>query len=473
MIRRYIAAFRLALMAADAAAAVALFIGLSIIRFGPDQWRPVWAAAGLDAIMAAVVYGVTWTIVLWISGLYRLRARWSMRREVIDVLIAVLLLAVTVFIALFAFKLPNVSRLFLILLFPSQALMTIVSRAAIRWVFARLRERGFNTRYLLVVGANAAADRFVRRVLQHPELGVAVIGHLAGPSDTQVDLGDGDARPTLGAIEEIETVLHDRVVDEVAICLKPEDWDMVEPITRLCEDEGRVVRIPLEVPGFTLPGGRLEDLDGVQVLSLAYGPDRAIAVIVKRLFDVVVALVSLILLSPVLLGVALTVLLRDGRPILFRQVRLGLQGRPFRMVKFRTMVPDAEARLAEVAARNEIRGHAFKVTDDPRLTPTGQFLRRTSLDELPQLWNVLRGEMSIVGPRPPLPGEVAEYDIWHRRRLSMQPGMTGLWQVAGRRDEDFDRWVRLDLDYIDRWSLWLDLKIMLRTIPAVISQQGR
>jgi len=142
-------------------------------------------------------------------------------------------------------------------------------------------------------------------------------------------------------------------------------------------------------------------------------------------------------------------------------------------LKFRTMVLDAEDQLADLAPHNEIRGPAFKVTDDPRVTPLGSWLRRSSLDELPQLWNVLRGEMSLVGPRPPLPSEVEGYDVWHRRRLSMKPGMTGLWQVRARREADFDRWVETDLEYIDGWSFWLDLKIIARTIPAVIGREGR
>jgi lipopolysaccharide/colanic/teichoic acid biosynthesis glycosyltransferase len=145
----------------------------------------------------------------------------------------------------------------------------------------------------------------------------------------------------------------------------------------------------------------------------------------------------------------------------------------FRVAKFRTMVPDAEDQLAGLEALNEIRGHAFKVTDDPRLSRSGSLLRRTSLDELPQLWNVLLGQMSLVGPRPPLPSEVAGYDVWHRRRLSMKPGITGLWQVEARREADFDRWVAMDLAYIDRWSLWLDVKIIVRTIPAVLAGEGR
>jgi lipopolysaccharide/colanic/teichoic acid biosynthesis glycosyltransferase len=209
------------------------------------------------------------------------------------------------------------------------------------------------------------------------------------------------------------------------------------------------------------------------VLSLVYGPDRAVALVVKRLVDIVISAVGLIVLSPVLALLAIWIRLRDGSPLLFRQTRMGVHGRPFKVVKFRTMIPDAEERLTELESLNEIRGQAFKVTDDPRVTKTGRMLRALSLDELPQLWNVLRGEMSLVGPRPPLPQEVADYDVWHRRRLSMKPGITGLWQVAARREPEFDRWVRLDLEYIDRWSLWLDLKIIARTIPAVFAQQGR
>lgn len=196
---------------------------------------------------------------------------------------------------------------------------------------------------------------------------------------------------------------------------------------------------------------------------------RIVALVLKRAIDVVGAAVGLVILSPLLLLVGGLVLVSEGTPILFRQERVGLHGRTFRMLKFRTMLPGAEARLAELEALNEVQGQAFKLSYDPRIAGVGRFLRRTSLDELPQLLNVLTGSMSLVGPRPALPLEVAAYDLWHRRRLSMKPGITGLWQVSARRETDFDRWVSLDLDYIDRWSLWLDFKIMLRTIPALLS----
>ncbi len=275
MIRRHIAALHVALMIADATMAVALFIGLSIVRFGLDAWEATWATAGVEGLLAAVIYGAAVVVVLWIQGLYRLRVRWSPRREALDVLSAVVLLAVVVFTALFLFKLPDVSRLFLLLLFPAQAALTIATRWAIRLVFLRLRARGFNTRYVLVVGANQAGASFADAIARHTELGLLPIGHLAGPGDRAAGSDRGLRRPVLGDLDEIEAVLHGRIVDEVAICLGEDDRELVEPIARLCEDEGRIVRIPLTGPGLVLPGGRVEDFDGisVHVTGPRSGPD--------------------------------------------------------------------------------------------------------------------------------------------------------------------------------------------------------
>jgi exopolysaccharide biosynthesis polyprenyl glycosylphosphotransferase len=466
MIRRHATAFHLLLMAADALTAFGLFIGISILRFGPD-WIATWRSAGIDAWAAAAAYAAAWLTLLWILGLYRLRARWTARVEVQDVGRAAVLLGLMTFSALFAFKLPDVSRLFLLTLFIAQVVLTVASRGVIRGLLRALRDRGHNLRYMLVVGTDRAARRFADRVERHRELGIRVIGHLAIHGSTKV----AGKRPVLGSVDDIETVLHDRVVDEVAVCLPADDLHWVEPIARLCEEVGKIVRIPLDDVPVSLPGGRVEDFDGGKVLSLVYGPDRAVGLVAKRLIDLALGVVASLLLLPVFAIIALAVVLVDGRPIIFRQTRVGLHGRPFQVVKFRTMVPDAEARLTELEEQNEIKGHAFKITDDPRLTRVGRILRATSLDELPQVWNVLLGEMSLVGPRPPLPREVAGYDLWHRRRLSMKPGITGLWQVAARRDDDFDRWVALDLAYIDRWSIWLDLKIIAKTLPAML--QGR
>lgn len=466
MIRQHATTFRLALMAGDALGAFVLFCLLSIARFGPD-WQERWAAITPGAMFAAGLFAALWVTALWLANLYRMRARWSIQSEIADVVRSAIVLAVIVFGLLYAFKLPDVSRLFLVQLFAAEVLITVVGRTVLRFAFRLLRLHGGSARHLLIVGDGPVARRFAERIRRHRELGLRIVGFIGtrvGPGRPVESFGD-----RLGLVDDIPAILHGRVVDEVAICLEPEHVALIEPITRLCEDEGRIVRIPLDGAAPLLTGGREEEFDGISVLSLVYGPDHAVALVMKRLLDIVGAAAGLVVLSPVLLAIALWIRRVDGGPVLFRQERVGLNLRPFPVVKFRTMAVDAEERLAELLERNVLVGHAFKLDDDPRLTRTGRFLRRTSLDELPQLWNVLVGQMSLVGPRPPLPREVAGYDIWHRRRLSMKPGITGLWQVEARHEPEFDRWVSLDLSYIDRWSLWLDLKIILKTVPAMLA----
>ncbi len=470
MIRRHITALRLTLMAVDVATAVIVFIATAAVRASGADWRQIFPRVGVDPLVLPVIYAGAWITLLLLLGLYRLRARWSLRVEFLDIARAGLILAVGTFSLLVVLKLPSVSRLFLLTLFPAQVVATMALRLAMRAVFRIARSRGMNVRYILIVGTGDSAEAFSRRIEVHRELGLRVLGHVEWQAGREGRV-PVVRRPILGRVEDLEPILHENVVDEVAICLPPDAWALVEPITRLCEEEGKIVRIPLIEWNMTLPGAREEEFDGIPILSLVYGPDRVLGLIGKRIIDATAAALALVILSPALAVVALWIFREDGRPILFRQPRVGLNGRIFNVVKFRTMVRDAEARLDELLDKNEIQGHAFKLSADPRMTPTGRWLRRTSLDELPQLWNVLKGEMSIVGPRPPLPREVAGYDLWHRRRLSMKPGITGLWQVSARQEEEFDRWVEMDLEYIDRWSLLLDLKIMLRTIPAML--QGR
>ncbi len=194
--------------------------------------------------------------------------------------------------------------------------------------------------------------------------------------------------------------------------------------------------------------------------------------IIKRVVDIFVPLLLLGIAWPVVVGIAFLIKLTQGGAVLYSQTRCGLNGRRFTLYKFRTMIEGAEKKQAELRHLNEMDGPVFKLRRDPRVTPFGRFLRRFSLDELPQLWNVLRGDMSLVGPRPPIPEEVARYQRWHRRRLSMKPGLTCLWQISGRNQIDFERWMRLDLEYIDTWTPWLDMKILLKTVPAVITGRG-
>ena len=478
MIRRYAAVMRWSLAAADIVLALLVVVGATNFRFGQGSGWPLYQSPGVsdqdlalpDPKLAVAVFIGMWIAVLWMHGMYRSRARWTRRSDVATVLRATVVQLVATLSLLWIFKLPDVSRLLLAVVFPSLAFAAIGIRIVVRQILVLARDHGRNVRYMLVLGAGPRAKAFADLVERHAELGLVVIGHLkADPSDTGVVLD----RPLLGMIDDLEQVLHGQIVDEVAVCLPFSMEDLIEQVSQLCEQEGKVVRMPVAPMERLLTNGRLESIDGVGVYSLANGPDRAIGLALKRTMDVVGASVAMIILSPVLALLAIAIRLDSEGPVLFRQERVGLHGRSFNVLKFRSMCNDAEDQLPDLRDQNEINGHAFKLADDPRVTRMGRFLRRSSLDELPQLVNVLRGQMSLVGPRPPLPTEVANYDTWHRRRLSMKPGMTGLWQVGGRHSPEFDHWVAQDLEYIDSWSLWLDFKIMARTVPAVLGGTGR
>ncbi len=450
-------------MLVDGGLAAVLLGVVSYARFGGD-WYTHWLPFLRQPLGFVLLYAAGWVAILWLHGLYRPRARWTVWGEGLALVRATAVMALFTLAVLFALRLPDISRSYLLILFPAQWGVALGTRIALRLAFMQLRARGFNLRYVLVIGAGPRGQSFAAKLEDHKELGLRVRGFL---DDLPSDLPNG--WEYLGTLDRIEHFLHEEVIDEVAICLPFAQWEQMNAVAHLCEEEGKIVRIPVDVLDRAFAYGRVEELDGTPVYSMITGPDRIAAFIVKRLFDVVVAGLALIVLSPIFLVIALWVSAKEGPPILFRQTRVGLHGRKFDVLKFRTMALDAEERYEALVGDSDPR--AFKLTDDPRITGTGGFLRRTSLDELPQLWNVLKGEMSLVGPRPAPPREVEAYDLWHRRRLSMKPGITGLWQVTARRSEVFDDRASLDLNYIDRWSLWLDMKILARTIPAAF--EGR
>jgi len=455
-------------MAADVlgVSAAALFLSLFFLDGNAAM---AWRNALPQPALALTVYDVVWVVVLAAHGLYRPRARFAVSTEIIAVVWATIVMAFITFAALYVLHLPDVSRALLGTLLAAQMVIAIGLRAGLRIGFGVVRlRRGRNLRHVLVVGSGRAAREFAGQLEDHRELGLRVIGFLGE------DRAELEPRwELLGGYDELPEILHSRVVDEVAICVPIDRLPYIDEMISLCETEGRIVRIPLIAPASAIAQRFFEELDGTVVLSLVAGPGTTTPLLVKRLLDVTLGSLALVLLAPLYAGIAAAIAVMEGTPVLYRQERVGLNGRRFRVVKFRTMVRDADARLAELLARNEIQGKAFKLTDDPRVTRVGRFLRRSSLDELPQVWNVLRGDMSLVGPRPPLPREVEDYDAWHRRRLSMKPGITGLWQITGRREPEFDRWVEMDLEYIDHWSPWLDVKIILRTVPALLRWQGR
>jgi len=276
------------------------------------------------------------------------------------------------------------------------------------------------------------------------------------------------------SVDELTRMLHEHSVNGVIINARHNYFEKVESAIRTCELEGVEVWLVADFFRTQISHTSFDEFHGRPVLVFRTTPDASWQGVLKQVIDFIVALVAIILLAVPFVIVGLAIKLTSPGPILFRQRRCGLNGQPFTILKFRTMETNAEQRKHELAAMNEMSGPVFKMTNDPRITPVGRFLRKFSIDEWPQFYNVLRGEMSLVGPRPLPVDEVKRFDDFaHRRRLSVKPGLTCLWQVSGRNNvTDFDDWVRLDLEYIDNWSLWLDLKIMWRTIPIVLIGAG-
>ena len=339
------------------------------------------------------------------------------------------------------------------------------------FAFSRfIREKGYNIRYVIIVGTGRRACKVARLIKRHKEWGFQIIGlidkdpALLGTKKMGVEV--------IGILDDVPNILRERVVDQV-IFVVPRLWlGDIEPVILKCELRGVETYIALDLFNLQITHGRIDNMAGLPLLNFNPAFMRQEDLFIKRAIDIFASLLLLVLLSPVFLFVAIMIKTTSEGPIIFKQIRCGLNGRKFRMLKFRSMVMDAETMMGELKKLSETDGPVFKMEKDPRLTPIGSFLRKASIDELPQLINVLMGEMSLVGPRPPLPQEVEQYDDWQRRKLSLRPGITCLWQVSGRSTISFRKWMELDLVYIDNWSLGLDFKILLRTIPAVLLQKG-
>jgi len=336
--------------------------------------------------------------------------------------------------------------------------------------FSRMRMK-VNHQNILIVGSGPRAQKFIASINEHDEWGLNIVGIIDGDPKKVGETVKG--HPVLGTFEDAPSIIHAHVVDEI-VFLVPRTWlSRIEKLISFCETEGLRINLAVDHYDFKIAHSRTVVFNGLPLVNCSSDPDLSFSLLFKRLIDICVSAVSLIVLAPLFLAVTLAIKATSKGPVLFQQKRCSRNRRVFNFYKFRTMVPDAESRLEQLQKSNELKGPAFKMTNDPRVTPLGRFLRQTSLDELPQLWNVLKGDMSIVGPRPPIPSEVDKYNNWHRRRLSMRPGLTCLWQVGGRNNiTDFDEWMKLDLEYIDRWSMWLDLTIMCKTVPAVLFRTG-
>lgn len=351
------------------------------------------------------------------------------------------------------------------------ALMTFVllgaGRLLIRSGYRRWAGAAADRRFVYIAGTAGTALRLARLVEQSGRYGLELGGFLAG-SPGRIQLSR--AYP-VHAFSELPRLLETRVVDDLVFAVDSHQLSELEDLLLLCEEEGVRTRFHLGFLPHLHSRVDLEWLAGEPLLTFSGAPHDDFRLLMKRAVDIVLAGTALAVLWPVMIVIAILIRMSSPGPAIFRQVRCGLNGRRFVLYKFRTMVADAEARKAELSHLN-VKKTAFKIPNDPRVTPLGRWLRKLSVDELPQLWNVLKGEMSLVGPRPPVPEEVERYERWQRRRLRMRPGLTCLWTLAGRDELDFDEWMRLDLEYIDRWSLLLDAKIILKTIPHVLFGRG-
>ncbi|MBF5042762.1 MULTISPECIES: sugar transferase [Myxococcaceae] len=320
---------------------------------------------------------------------------------------------------------------------------------------------------VIVVGSGAQAEAICRMLRTRSEHGAELVGLVTEEHDTPVPPGVR----RLGILADSEAIFRREIVDEVIFAVPRTALFEVQSAFQAAEDLGLDTRLCLTFLPNRFARVGFSELDGVPSLSFTSAPGKPLELVLKRAFDIIVSLTALVLLAPVFGAIAVAIKLTSKGPVFFSQSRTGLNGREFRLWKFRSMVVDAEARLKELASQNEMSGPVFKIDRDPRITGIGHFIRRTSLDELPQFWNVLIGDMSVVGPRPLF--DVKQYDErWQCRRLSVKPGITCTWQISGRNQIDFATWMKLDLAYIDQWSLGLDLKIFLKTIPAVLLGKG-
>ena len=367
----------------------------------------------------------------------------------------------------------HISRLWVLFFAIFSCLFLLTEKIGLRVTSRYVRLKGFNYRTVLIVGSGPAALTIADSLHSHRFWGYRILGfvsnHQDAPEIPETHIGP---YPVLGEIEDIRRIVESNVVDDVIFAVHRRDLDRLEDLFLSLQEQGIRTRFAMDLFPHTRARVQLEEMDGIPLLSFATTPTSQLQLMAKRAVDVTLASLLLFLGMPVVLMISLLIKITSGGSVLFRQTRCGLNGRSFTLYKFRTMVEDAEERRRELLHLNEMNGPVFKLRSDPRVTAFGRFLRRFSLDELPQLWNVLRGDMSLVGPRPPIPEEVAKYQRWQRRRLAMKPGLTCLWQVSGRNNLDFDRWMQLDLEYIDSWTPMLDFKILLRTIPAVLSGKG-
>jgi len=451
MLKQHSDMFKKLLILADVCLAAGAFI---MAYYLSNEMRTLYPLNDYVRLMPYFI-GV-WVGLLYFLGMYT-SFRMKPISDVISMVFETAFFGFVVFSSIvYVVKLHDVSRAFVFMVIFAASALFIAEKVIIIITFRYMRGKGYNTRNLLIVGTGRRAQDFVKKVKDHGEWGFKIVKMI-----DEDEFGD------------MAKILHRNVIDHVVFVVPRLWFEKIEDLIHLCETEGIPASVVVDLYELKFARAKQTDFLGIPMLTFESAPDRVWELLIKRAFDIISSAIGLIVLSPLFLALAVIIKATSEGPVLFRQKRCGLNGRRFTLYKFRTMVKGAEEKLADLQKYNEMNGPVFKMKSDPRVTTIGALLRKLSLDELPQLWNVLAGEMSVVGPRPPIPAEVDNYDNWQRRRLSMRPGITCLWQVKGRNEiTDFNEWMRLDLEYIDNWSVWLDLKILFTTIPAVLLAKG-
>jgi exopolysaccharide biosynthesis polyprenyl glycosylphosphotransferase len=417
---------------------------------------------------------VIWSVLLFTYDSYHSHRTIPLTREALTTIRVVVVGTAILATVAFLGQLSQLSRGWFVLFAGLSAVLLVTEKILLRVIARWVRSKGLNYRTLLIVGTGRRATDIARMISGHKYWGYKILGFVSDGHR----LSNGWARYRIyGNVPDLKRILETHEIaepiDEIVFAVTRKKLDEMKQIFLMCEELGIRTRVAMNFIQNRVARLEIEELEGVPFLTFTTTPSNEAHLALKRALDVALSVMVLGLAMPVIGVAALAIKLTSPGSVLFKQRRIGLNGRIFTLYKFRTMIEDAHERREEVAHLNEMNGPVFKVRDDPRVTPVGRWLRRFSLDEIPQLWNVLKGDMSLVGPRPPIPEEVASYHRWHRRRLSMKPGLTCLWQISGRNQiQDFDHWMKLDLQYIDNWSPSLDLKILLRTIPAVLTGKG-
>ncbi|MEN6559567.1 MAG: sugar transferase [Acidobacteriota bacterium] len=455
-------ALRRFLIFADACViAVAYLIASLFTHLLGEAHAPLWKY--WLALTFAVPY---WCLTLYANGMYQ-----SMRtRTYLEVLWAVIKAATVTFLLMgtfiFLFKLTFMSRLFFLLFMGFSFLLIGLEKSIIFMSSHYVRRQGLNTLRLLIVGTGKRAIAFIKKVDQHPEWGFELLGAIDDEPGRGIQkVGRLDV---IGTLEDIPRTFHRDAVDGVVFVVPRSRLNALQGAIDDCETEGVVVTIAVDLFDTKLARSSVAELDGLPLLHFKTTLAKEWELLLKRIFDFITSGFGIVILSPILLASAIMIKATSKGPIFFKQSRLGLSGRKFTLYKFRTMRTGAERELNGVSDLNDMSSPEFRRKKLSWITPVGRILRKFSIDELPQLINVFIGDMSIVGPRPTVPDEVEKFKDWQRRRHSMKPGITCLWQVNGRNNLSFEDWMRLDLEYLDNWSLWLDIKILLKTVPVVI-----